>query len=97
MKIVNENNSYDMFPMLVFCRRVVDTYGFAYGEEKDFCGSKLEIEAEDIKKHKWFKYPDYEGVDYGVICPVCGKFIVVDRNEIPNKVLSDAEEIRLNT
>lgn len=97
MKIVNENNSYDMFPMLVFCRRVADTYGFAYGEEKDFCGSKLEIEAEDIKKHKWFKYPDYEGIDYGVICPVCGKFIVVDRNEIPNRILINAEEIRLNT
>lgn len=83
------------FPKQIQCKRIVDKYGFAYGKDHDFCGSVLEIDVEDIKKHKWFKYPDYKGVDYGVICPVCGKFVVVNENEIPNKVLRDAEEISL--
>lgn len=95
MKIINKDNFSNTFPMRIICKRVVDEYGFAYGKEKDFCGSELEIEIEDIKKHGWFKYPFYEGVDYGVICPVCGKFIVVDKKVIPDKVLNNAEEIRL--
>lgn len=96
MKVINENKFSNIFPMRIVCKRVVDAHGYAYGKEKDFCGSELEIEAGDIKKHIWYKYPCYEGVDYGVICPVCGKFISVDENEIPNKVLNDAEEVRLN-
>lgn len=96
MKVIRENNFTNVFPMQVKCKKVVDTYGFAYGKEKDFCGSELEIDAEDIKKHKWFKYPDYKGTDYGVICPVCGEFIVIDNDKIPSKILKDAEEIFLN-
>lgn len=97
MEVINKKYFESIFPLKVECKRVVDRYGFAYGKEKDFCGSELRIESEDIKKHKWFKYPDYEGVDYGVVCPVCGKFIVVEKNFIPNIVLANAEEIRLNT
>ena len=97
MKVIKENNFSDIFPIKVKCERVVDAYGFSYGKEKDFCGSELEVDVKDIKKHRWFKYPDYEGVDYGVVCPVCGKFVVIDKNKIPNKVSNDAEEIRLNT
>ena len=96
MKVIKENNFTNVFPMQVKCKKVVDTYEFSYGKEKDFCGSELEIDAEDIKKHKWFKYPDYEGVDYGVICPVCGKFVVIDKDEIPIKILKNAEEIFFN-
>ena len=95
MKVINEKNFTDIFPMRIICKRVTDCYGFAYGEEKDFCGSELEIDAIDIKKHSWFKYPDYEGIDYGVVCPICGKFIVIDEKEIPKKALDDAEEVKL--
>lgn len=93
MKVIKENKFSNIFPMRIICKRVQDEYGFSYGNEKDFCGSELEVNADDIKKHKWFKYPDYEGVDYGVRCPVCGKFIIVDKNKIPDNVLDNAEEL----
>lgn len=96
MQVIQENIFSDIFQMQIKCKQVKDEYGFSYGKEKDFCGSELEIEAEDIKKHKWFKCPDYKGTDYGVICPVCGKFIVIDEKEIPKKILDNAEEVRLN-
>lgn len=97
MKILKENNFSNIFPMKITCHQVIDRNGFSYGEKKDFCGSELEIIAEDIKKHEWSKYPDYKGADYGVVCPICGKFIVVNEKEIPKKILDSAEEIKLNT
>lgn len=97
MRIIKENNFSSIFPMQVTCKRVVDKYGFAYGRAADFCGSEIEIDVEDIKKHEWFKYPNYEGVDYGIICPICGKFIVVDNDKLPTKILNNAENVRLNT
>lgn len=95
MKVIKENNYSDVFPMQIKCKRIEDEYGFAYGKEKDFCGSELEVDAEDIRKHGWSKYPDYSGTDYGVVCPVCGQFIVIDKNKIPKTVLNKAIEIRL--
>lgn len=96
MKIIKENNFTNIFPMKIKCKRVVDIYGFSYGEEKDFCGSELEIEANDIKKHDWFKYPNYEGTDYGVVCPICKQFVVIEKDKIPSNILSNAEEIYLS-
>ncbi len=95
MKVVGESE-HPVFPMKVKCRRVVDIYGFAYGKAVDFCGKMLEVDEEDVKKHKWFKYPDYTGTDYGVICPVCKKFVVIDKNQIPGYVKEKAEEIFLS-
>ena len=93
MKVIKKGNYGDIFPMVVQCKQVVDGHGFTYGNAKDFCGSEIEIEAEDVKKHTWTKYPDYSGVDYGFICPVCGKFVVVDKYKLPAKVAAEAEEI----
>lgn len=93
MKIINKGNYNNAFPMKVICRRVTDEYGFGYGDDKDFCGSILEVEEEDIKKHSWSKYPAYQGVDYGVICPVCKKFVPVDKKSICKNILDNAEEI----
>lgn len=95
MKVIKKDNYSNVFPMQIKCKRVVDMYGFSYGKENDFCGSELEVDAEDIKKHGWFKYPNYEGTDYGVVCPVCGQFIVIDKKKIPKTVLNDAKEIVL--
>ena len=95
MKVLKENNFTGIFPMKITCKRFVDEYGFAYGKKEDFCGSELEIDSNDIKKHKWSKYPDYSGTDYGVICPVCGQFISIDKNKIPKYVIENAEEIRI--
>ena len=96
MKVIKENKSFGVFPMKVKCEMVKDKYGFAYGSKVDFCGSELEIEASDIKSHDWDKYPDYHGTDFGVICPICGKFIVIDRENIPASVKENAEKIRLH-
>lgn len=95
MKIVEESYSFGVFPMKVKCERVTDQYGFAYGQEHDFCGSTLEVEVNDIVAHDWQKYPDYSGTDYGVRCPICGQFIVIDRKNIPEFAKKNAEKIRL--
>lgn len=92
MKVIKVNKFSESFPKRIQCKRIVDKYGFSYGKDHDFCGSELEIDEGDIKKHKWSKYPDYHGVDYGVFCPVCGSFIVLNENEIPDKVLQNSEE-----
>ena len=96
MKVLERNKSFGVFPMLVICQRVADKYGFSYGKENDFCGSKLEIEAEDIKSHDWDKYPDYHGTDYGVICPVCGQFVVIDEKLLPVSVMEKASKFRFS-
>lgn len=93
MKVLQRKNYEHVFPMQIECRRVVDKYGFAYGNKADFCGSLLEVEAEDIVKHPWDKYPDFSGIDYGVKCPVCGKFIVIDKNDIPKSILESCKEV----
>lgn len=49
MKIIKKNNFSGIFPMKIACKRVVDEYGFAYGKREDFCGSELEVDADDIK------------------------------------------------
>ena len=96
MKIVKKSMFSDIFPMKVKCERVVDEYHFSYGTEIDFCGSELEVDIDDIKKHSWEKYPDFKGTDYGVKCPVCGKFIAINKDKLPSYVIEHAEEIRLN-
>ena len=94
MKVLERHEVNEkVFPMVVICSQVVDEYGFTYGDEKDFCGSKLEIDAEDIKKHSWTKYPDYHGIDYGVKCPVCGRFVAIDKRKLPVEVIKIAPEI----
>ena len=96
MKVIKQGNYNHVFPIQIECKQSTDEYGFTNGDAKDFCGSLLEIEEADIKKHKWFKYPNYEGVDYGVICPVCGNFVIVDESSIPVTIMNSAEEIFLN-
>lgn len=93
MKIIKENKFNNIFPMKIKCKLVKYEYGFGYGSENDFCGSELEVDMEDIVKHPWYKYPDYEGVDYGVQCPVCGQFIVIDKRILPEQILRNAKEI----
>ena len=96
MKII-ENNAKSNFPIQVTCKQVRDKYGYTYGDKNDFCGSILEIEASDIKKHPWEKYMAGDsGIDYGVICPVCGKFIMLDANTLNARVKQEAPEVRIH-
>lgn len=95
MKIIKENSKFEnVFPMRITCKQVKDRYGFTYGDVVDFCGSELEVEAEDIKKHNWDKYPCYSGTDYIVVCPVCKQFILIDEKLLPQKVKDNAEAVR---
>ena len=95
MKVVEESHSFGVFPMQIVCQKVLDEHGFSYGKEHDFCGSKIEIEAEDIVAHDWDKYPDYHGTDFGVKCPICGQFIMIDREFVPESIMKSAKKIRL--
>ena len=83
------------FLMKIRCQHVTDEYGFGYGHEVDFCGRELEIKESDVKKHPWFKYPNYHGVDYGVVCPVCQMFTVLKEESIPQYVKDAAKEISI--
>lgn len=94
MKVIGESDK-SVFPMKIRCQYVVDSYGNAYGNEVDFCRQQLEIKESDIKKHPWFKYPDKHGVDYGVVCPVCRMFVMLDEDKIPGYVKQAAKEISL--
>ncbi len=82
--------------MRITCKQYLDKNGFGYGRKNDFCGSELEIEGSDIKKHYHFKYPDHQGTSYGVICPVCGQFVEIDSNILPMKIKNEAKEISIN-
>lgn len=82
------------FPLKVTCHHTSDAYG-GYGDKIDFCGSELEVEAEGIVKHKWFKYPDNKGTDYGVICPNCGMFTTIPDGYIPMAVREKAPDVSL--
>ena len=93
VKVIVKRNFEHVFPIQVDCKCIVDEYGCSYGSRADYCGSTLEVVASDIKKHPFFKYPDISGIDYGVICPVCGCFVVLDEDKIPQTVLDNAEEI----
>ena len=95
MKIIETKQEHitNMFPMKVNCHYNADAYGFGYGDKKDYCGSVVEINASDICKHPYFKYPDISGVDYGYICPVCKHFVVIPSKDIPVEVMHAAPEI----
>lgn len=95
MKVI-KNNKVLGFPRQIVCEQEIDKYGFCYGKAVDFCGSILEIDAEDIRKHPWHKYPDYKGIDYGVICPICGQFISIPSNTLSKQLQESAPEIRVS-
>lgn len=79
MKIIQERKPFENWNLQVDCT------GKNWNQEgKVPCGSTLEIDANDIIKRKWNKYPDESGNDYGFICPVCGCF-----TEINNKLLTE--------
>jgi len=91
MKVISVGNHSHVFPMRVICKQVTDEYGFSYGDAVDFCGSELEIEASDIRKRSWYKYPETCGEDYGITCPICKGFVPIKKKLLPKFVLENAE------
>lgn len=92
MKVIGDPET-SVFPMKVRCGQIDDGSGLSYGRAVDFCGHELEVETDDIVKHPWFKYPDYKGVDYGVICPVCGMFVQIEEEKLPQQVKETARDV----
>ena len=60
--------------------------------EKVPCGSTLEINTDDLLKREWAKYPDYGGIDYGFICPICGCFTNIDEKSLTNNLKNMAKD-----
>lgn len=80
MKILKQPND---FKKIITCERIEDKHGYGWGAKENFCGAVLEIDGDDIYSREWSKYCEH-GIDYGVVCPVCGSFIVVE--DIPTYV-----------
>lgn len=95
MKILERRNEHidNVFPMRCKCHYQKDVFGLGYGDAKDYCGSELEINASDIVKHPYSKYPNISGDDYGYVCPVCKHFIPIDTKNIPVEVMYNAPKI----
>jgi len=83
MKVLQERKPFEDWTLEITC-----TGGNWRQEGKVPCNSMLEINADDLVKRKWFKYPDYEGIDYGFICPICGCFTNLDEKNL-TKYLRD--------
>lgn len=92
MKVI-ENNSNKSFPRRIVCKMVRDKMGYSYGNINDYCGSVLEIEASDIKRHNWSRY-DERGTSFIVICPVCGGWIEIEPDTLTSTTKAEAEEIQ---
>ena len=90
MKVLEERKIYGGFPLEMTCQQIVDENGYSYGKKADYCGSKLLVETGDIKKRTWSKYPDIRGIDYGVVCPICGSFTPIKEELIPTRVMDKA-------
>ena len=84
MKILKEP---DKFKKIITCECIKDKHGYGWGDKEDYCGATLEIEAEDICRREWHKYYEH-GIDYGVVCPVCNCFIVVE--DLPSHIKKNA-------
>ena len=88
MKIKCRNNFYKHYPGI--CKT-----DFAL---KKPCKSVLEINEHDVKAHSFklitlppYEMKEYSIIAYGVICPVCGEFIVLNENKIPNAIKEKAQ------
>lgn len=92
MKII-ENNLLTGFPRRITCEFTRDKDGYYYDECNSYCGSILEIETSDIKRHHWRKY-DASGTSYVVVCPVCGCWLEIDSNTLSSTTKAEAEEIQ---
>jgi hypothetical protein len=46
-------------------------------------------------KRKWFKYPDYSGLEYGFTCPVCQCFTEINKSNLSEHLKSMAKDYKL--
>lgn len=89
MKIIQERTPFENWNLEVECT------GKNWNQDnKTPCGSVLEINANDLIKREWSKYPDYSGIDYGFICPVCKCFTEIDQENLSDNLKSMAKDFK---
>lgn len=91
MKVI-KNGTGENWTLQVKCEHTPDKYGLEYDKGKERCGSILEIDKSDVYYREFYKYPDIEGKDYVIKCPVCGSCIQLDEEKIPEYIKSQAKD-----
>jgi hypothetical protein len=87
MKVLEKKIPFADFTMEVTCTGENWEQG-----DKIPCGSKLEINSDDLLRREWSKYPDDNGIDYGFICPVCGCFTQINSIILPKDLRKMAKD-----
>ena len=83
MEVVVEQKQ---FPMKIRCETDIDERGLSWHKKAAHCGSVLLITEEDLIAKRYRRgFKTY--IDYGIVCPICGCFVVV------NKISPLAQEI----
>jgi hypothetical protein len=78
MKVLEEIKPFENWTLKVECN------GLKWNQNNKVpCGSLLEIDKDDVIKREWSKYPDYSGINYGFICPICGCFTELNEKDLP--------------
>jgi hypothetical protein len=89
MKVLQERKPYETWKLQIDCN------GLNWRQEgKVSCGSTLELTKNDILRREWFKYPDYEGLNYGFICPICGCFTEIKDELLPDGIKTLAKDYK---
>jgi len=87
MKILKERKPFEDWMLEVNCTGKNWNQG-----DKVPCGSTLEINADDLIKRAWFKYPDDGGINYGFVCPICGCFTEIDDKHLNEHLKNMAKD-----
>lgn len=91
MEIIKKGSG-EVWKKIVQCRHVKDVCGLEYEPDIRRCESLLEINQDDVYYKHWTKYPDLEGEDYCVTCPVCGAPLPIESSSIPGWVKKMAKD-----
>lgn len=92
MRII-EKKEPEKWTLELTCQENKDEYGFVWArKENDFCGSKLEIDVDDIFFKTWWKMSVGRGKDYLVKCPVCQNLIYIKPDLIPSYIKKKVDQ-----
>lgn len=76
MKIIKEPKE---FSRTIVCHQVVDEYGRYWNKKEDHCGAELEFDSDDVLYRESYNYWNHSLTeDYGIFCPCCGSFVVIE-------------------
>ena len=85
MRIIEKHEAFEEWKLEVICK------DSGWRKEHNNCGSKLEADKNDIYCREAYKYPDDNWMTYGIICPVCGSYVEIDKDKIPLGIRQSAK------